>query len=66
MAAKPSASIPASGITYDDTLTDLGVTNLQAAVEILLARIAALEAAQTQAGTLDFFDPSQSGNFPET
>lgn len=64
MAAEPSVSIPASGIAYDDTLTNLGVTNLQAAVEILLARIAVLEAAQSQTGTLDFSTSEQSGSFP--
>ena len=46
----------ASTVTYDDSQTALGATNVQAAMVALVLIIAALRAAQ-----LDFSNPNQSG-----
>jgi hypothetical protein len=46
----------AATVTYDDTRTGLGATNVQAAIVALTLIVAALRAAQ-----LDFTNPNQSG-----
>lgn len=52
----PAGPGVASTVTYDDSQTALGATNVQAAMVALVLIIAALRAAQ-----LDFSNPNQSG-----
>ena len=52
----PPGSADAATVTYDDSQTDLGAANVQAAIVALVLIIAALRAAQ-----LDFSNPNQSG-----
>ena len=57
----------ASAVRFDDSQTKLGATTVQAAMLILLARIAALEsrnAALVAAMTMDFRKSGNSGGIP--
>jgi len=52
----PPGTAAASSVSYDDSLTGLGATNVQQAIVALALIVAALRAA-----SLDFSNPSQSG-----
>ena len=62
--SSPAFTIPADFIAFDDTVSGLGMTDLQVIIQSLAARLASLEALTAPDAMLDFSDPGQSALEP--